>query len=243
MLPAVEHKSRPIIKGKPRKVAVFDVDGTIFRSSLLIEFVDALWQEGIFPANVPSEYNKALIAWLDRSGSYEDYIHSVVRVFDKNLNGVAYSDFLRIAERVALFHQNRTYRFTRDLVRALKKKNYYLLAISNSPKTILDGFCKKLGFDKVYGRIYESDAKEILTGGIVFDDVISDKSKVLLRAVEKENLTLNGSIGVGDSEGDIPFLKMVERPICFNPNTVLYKHAKRHGWEVVVERKDVIYKL
>lgn len=243
MFPPAEEKSKLVKRGKPRRVAVFGVDGTIFRSSLLIEFVDALWQEGIFPANVPKEYNRALEAWLERRGSYEDYIYSVVRVFDKHLKGIAYASFLRIAERVALFHQNRNYRFTRDLVRTLKKKNYYLLAVSNSPKTVLDGFCKKLGFDKIYGRIYESDEKDVLTGNVVFGDVISDKGKVLSRAVEKENLTLKGSVGVGDSEGDIPFLKMVERPICFNPNQTLYAHAKRRSWQIVVERKDVIYKL
>jgi phosphoserine phosphatase len=48
---------------------------------------------------------------------------------------------------------------------------------------------------------------------------------------------------VGDTDGDIPLLESVARPICFNPNQRLFTHAKRVGWDVVVERKDVIYKL
>jgi len=56
-------------------------------------------------------------------------------------------------------------------------------------------------------------------------------------------LTLKGSVGVGDTESDIAFLKMVEKPICFNPNQKLYQYAKRAGWKIVVERKDVIYHL
>ena len=63
------------------------------------------------------------------------------------------------------------------------------------------------------------------------------------RAVEKENLTLQHSIGVGDTETDIPFLEMVAKPICFNPNSKLYRYAKRMKWDVVVERKDVVYEL
>ena len=70
-----------------------------------------------------------------------------------------------------------------------------------------------------------------------------DKAKVLERAVGKGGLTLKGSIGVGDTESDIVFLKMVERPICFNPARGLYKFAKKQKWEVIVERKDVIYKI
>ena len=56
-------------------------------------------------------------------------------------------------------------------------------------------------------------------------------------------MSFKGSIGVGDTESDVAFLKLVERPICFNPNKKLYDYAKRKGWEVVVERKDMIYFL
>jgi phosphoserine phosphatase len=128
-------------------------------------------------------------------------------------------------------------------VKDLKKKKYYLLAISNSPKEILDEFCKKFGFNKVYGRIREVDKRGKFTGKLLYLDLIVDKAKILTRAVEKENLTLRCSIGVGDTESDIPFLKMVSKPICFNPNKKLYDYARRAEWEIVVERKDVIYKV
>ena len=91
--------------------------------------------------------------------------------------------------------------------------------------------------------MYEVDKDKKFTGGVLYEDLISDKSIILKRAVEKENLTLKGSIGVGDSEGDIALMKMVEIPICFNPNKLLYEEAKRHGWKVVVERKDMIYNM
>ena len=100
-----------------------------------------------------------------------------------------------------------------------------------------------MGFDKIYGRIYEVDKQKRFTGKLLYLDFISDKAEILKRAVEKEKLTLKGSVGVGDTESDIAFLKMVEKPICFNPNQKLYKYAKRAGWKIVVERKDVVYSL
>ena len=72
---------------------------------------------------------------------------------------------------------------------------------------------------------------------------MQDKAKVLQRAVAKEGLTLKDSYGVGDTESDIPLLKLVEHPVCFNPNQKLYTYAKHAGWPIVVERKDVVYKL
>ena len=45
----------------------------------------------------------------------------------------------------------------------------------------------------------------------------------------------------GVPDENIRFLALVEKPVCFNPNMVLYRHARRRGWEIVVERKDVIH--
>jgi HAD superfamily phosphoserine phosphatase-like hydrolase len=228
---------------KKQKVAIFDIDGTIFRSSLLIELVRALIAEGLFKPNVISGYAKKYEAWLDRDGSYQDYIDAVVTVFKKNIAGIAYADFMRVARKTVARDKNHTYRFTRDLAARLKKEGYYLLAISHSPKVILDEFCKSLGFSKVYGLIYEIDSKKRFNGSMSFTDIMLDKAKVLERAVLKENLTLRGSIGVGDTESDAAFLKLVDRPICFNPNKNLYRIAKKSGWEVVVERKDMVYEV
>lgn len=230
------------IKNK-RKVAVFDIDGTIFRSSLLVELVEQLIAEGIFPKEAERLYTKAYRAWLDRKGSYETYIWSVIQAFEYHLKGISEETFLAVVKKVNAFHKDRVYRYTRDLVRRLKRRRYFLLAISHSPKYVVEGFAKQLGFDKVYGRYLELDGKSRFTGETLHLDVINDKGKVLERALEKEGLTLKDSWGVGDTESDRTFLGMVEHPICFNPNRGLYAIAKKRGWKIVVERKDVIYEL
>ncbi|OGL74203.1 hypothetical protein A3C96_00325 [Candidatus Uhrbacteria bacterium RIFCSPHIGHO2_02_FULL_60_10] len=225
-----------------RKAAFFDIDGTIFRSSLLIEITEAMIEAGILPAKLRRYYTEQFTRWLDRVGSYDDYIRGVIVAFESHIKGVKEKDFMDIARKVVEHRHNRVYRFTRDLVRELKAKGYFLVAISNSPKEILDEFCKKMGFDKVYGRIYEVDGRGRCTGKTLYLDLIRDKAKILKRAIEHNNLTMRGSIGVGDTESDIPFLKLVEKPICFNPNSKLYRYARRVGWSVVVERKDVVHK-
>lgn len=226
-----------------KRVAVFDIDGTIFRSSLLIELVNILIDRKIFPENARLEYGKEYLAWLDRKGDYADYIMAVVGVFMKYIKGVKEADFISAAALVTVHQENRVYRYTRDLIKKLKSDGYYLLAISHSPKLIVDGFAKTLGFDKCYGILYEFDENRRFTGKRLEEEIILDKAKILERAVAKENLTLHDSIGVGDTESDIVFLEKVINPICFNPNSLLYQHAKKKGWKVVVERKDVIYEF
>ncbi|MGH7240208.1 MAG: HAD family hydrolase, partial [Candidatus Saccharimonadales bacterium] len=137
-----------------KKVAIFDIDGTIFRSSLLIEIVEALIEHGFFPAGARKEYQEPYRQWLDRKDSYEKYIGAVVAVFEKHLHKVHRRDFSKIAKKVVAAQKDHVYRYTRDLAQELKKKQYYILAISHSPKDILNEFCRNLGFDKVYGRVY-----------------------------------------------------------------------------------------
>ena len=226
-----------------RKVAIFDVDGTIFRSSLVIHLTEALIGAELFPSAVRQEYSKHERDWLARNGAYEDYINALVATFMANIKGVAYADFARITEEVVDRERTKLYKFTRDLVAELKGEGYFLLAVSHSPKHALDVFLAELGFDKVYGRVYEVGPENRLTGVVTDLHLIENKANIVRRAIDKNNLTLEGSIAVGDTEGDISMLELVERPIAFNPNAKLYKHAKRMGWEIVVERKDVIYKI
>lgn len=236
-------EKRRVLPGQSRRVAVFDVDGTIFRSSLLIQLVEKLIERGAFSGDTREVYEKEHRRWLDREGDYQEYIEAVVKAFRSHLRGVHYGELADAAEELVDEQWKRTYRYTRDLLKDLKKKGYYLLAVSHSPKTVLDKFCPRLGFNKSYGLIYEIGPQDLFTGEMTDEHIMLNKANILKRAVEKEGLTLTGSLGVGDTESDIPFLEMVAKPICFNPNMKLYKYAKRMGWDVIVERKDVMYKM
>jgi HAD superfamily hydrolase (TIGR01490 family) len=226
-----------------KKVAIFDIDGTIFRSSLLIEITEALIEAGIFKPSVKKIYAKTHQDWVSRKDTYDKYIWSVVRAFEQNIKGVQYSVFMKISKKVIASKKDLTYQYTRDLVRELQNKNYFLLAISNSPKVLVDDFCRQLGFDKSYGRMYEVDENGKFTGKTLYSVVIGYKSEVLKRAAEKECLTIKGSVAVGDTEADIPMFKIVDKPICFNPNKGLYTVAKKNKWKIVVERKDMFYEI
>ena len=227
---------------KKKKLAVFDIDGTIFRSSLLFELVESLVDNKIFPAATRAYYLESRDKWLDRQGSYDDFIWGVVLAYRAMIKGVRRSEIWKVAEGVIELQKRRTYRYTRDLVKKLSK-THYLLAISHSPYEVVAPFAKSLGFDKVYAQVYEVDKRVRFTGTILYQDIILNKDKTLLRAVERNNLTLAGAVGVGDTESDIPFLKMVKYPIAFNPSRRLYKEALKRGWKIVVERKDVIYEI
>ncbi|MBP9836822.1 MAG: HAD family phosphatase [Candidatus Pacebacteria bacterium] len=227
-----------------QKVAFFDVDGTVFRSSLLIELVNALIQEGVFSKEVEEDFIDMREQWHNREGDYKTYIDAVVATFEKHIKGVHYGELADIGRQVVVRKRHQVYRYTRDLITNLKADNYYLVAISHSPKTVVDNFCLQYGFDKIYGRLYEIGPQDRFTGVTTNEHLISNKANIAKRVFEhNSNLTMKDSLAVGDTDSDISLLESVDFPICFNPNEVLYNYALRMKWEVVVERKDVIYHL
>ncbi|MCK5589325.1 MAG: HAD-IB family hydrolase [Candidatus Pacebacteria bacterium] len=227
---------------KLKKFAVFDIDGTIFRSSLFIEVMEELIKEGIFPLETKKEYNKKYEKWQNRDGGYSEYVDAMVKAFFKYIKGVNYDEYMKIVSAVVKKQQKQTYKYTRNLIKKLKKDGYFLIAISLSQKDILDIFCPFLGFDKIFGTEFEVDKNNEFTGVVINKEILNSKAHILKKFILEENLNIKDSIAVGDTESDIPMFEIVENPICFNPNFNLYKEAKKNNWKIVVERKDVIYK-
>ena len=232
-----------ILQGMSNKVAFFDVDGTVFRSSLLIELVEALIAAKTFPTEAVDVYDDQERNWRNRQGTYQDYIMAVVACYKEYIKGVHYGEVADIGRQVVATHTNIVYRYTRDLLKELKEKDYYIVAISHSPKAILDEFCRSHGFDKVYGRIYEIGPTDRFTGVVTDEHLIQNKANIVHRVLESCNDEFETTLAVGDTESDIPMLEAVAEPICFNPNQALFDHAKRVGWKTMVERKDVIYTI
>ena len=220
-----------------RPLAVFNIDGTIFRSSLFIELVNVMMGRGQLPEGMGDNYQAEYETWLNRQGSYDQYIEKMVSTFMANLAGIREADLLGAADTVMEQLSQRTYRYTRDLIRSLGDR-YFLLAISGSPLELVSRFCSAYRFDDYRGTVYE-----VVDGVYTGEGQRGDrhKDRIIREVAEKHGLSLEKSIGVGDTESDIAFLELVEKAIAFNPSSGLFQHAAKQGWQVVVERKDVIY--
>lgn len=228
------------MKRKKRPLAFFDLDGTIFRSSLLIELDSMLVKYGIFPPIVEKEVESARTKWINRHGSYEDYINRVVSVHHNRLAGCAQKDVERVAKMVIDQQKHHVYVYTRELIKKLSQ-THTLVAISGSPIEVVKRFARAWKFDEYYATEHE------VVNGMYTHTItklpVEDKKQVVYDVAKAYGVSLARSIGVGDTESDIKFLEVVSRPICFNPNNTLYRVAQKRGWSIVVERKDVVYTI
>lgn len=229
-----------VTKKITKPLAVFDIDGTIFRSSLLIQLTLALVHNNIFPESARRQIELKERLWGDRKGSYDEYITEVIEVFMKFLKGKKATDIQRVSKKVIAEQKDRVYVYTRDLLKKLRT-THCLVAISGSPASMVSLFKEPWNFDFAFGMQYEM--KKGLYTGIISENPVKDKKAFLLRFIKDHSFSLQGSVGVGDTESDAPFLSCVQHPIAFNPNQKLLRYAQRKGWTIIVERKDVVYHI
>lgn len=225
-----------------QKIAVFDIDGTIFRKNLAFELIDELAWMKFFKKEVRNKLVELYTNWLDHRGTYEEYRKALVDLYAENIKGCTREEIIKASEKVVPFYKDRTYIFTDQLITKLKKDNYKMIAISGSPSEIVEEYNRYLKFDSVFGSVYEVDKRGFYTGRAVFEPTIH-KGHVVRQYVTENDLTLERSYGIGDTESDAKFLELVENPIAFNPNINLKKIAQEKKWRIVVEKKDVIYEI
>ncbi|HLC99937.1 MAG TPA: HAD-IB family phosphatase [Patescibacteria group bacterium] len=223
-----------------RKLAIFDIDGTIFRSSLVIQMVHRLVENGMFPKEANEEIEQDYLAWLNRKGTYEKYIWQVVKIHLKYIGGCSVKKVEHIADQLIRDQKDRVYRFTRSLIADLRTKNYFLLALSGSPDYIVSAFAQAYHFDGSFGSTY------LTNNGVFTGEGVSLKKQEVLSVFLREKINEidpKDWIAVGDTKDDIPTLETVGQPIALNPDQGLAEYAKKKGWRIVVERKDVIYDM
>jgi len=228
--------------GENKPFAVFDIDGTVIRWQLYHAVVNQLLKQGDIPREIGDEIHEARMAWKRRTSddSFQDYETVLVSAYNDALTNLAPASVNQATHIVFEEYKDQVHAYTRNLMQGLRTKGYLLFAISGSPQDIVSRFGEYYGFDEAVGQNFEQKRGKYTgshTTGFLHKD------EVLRELMTKRKVTTEGSVGVGDTEGDAAMLQMVEQPIAFNPTQGLAAIAKAHGWPIVVERKNTIYEL
>ncbi|MNX10346.1 haloacid dehalogenase-like hydrolase [compost metagenome] len=225
-----------------RKFAVFDIDGTLFRSGLYREVFYELYKMGVVPSNLADEITAKHSEWRHRAhdNAFEEFEKVMTDSIDSYLPKLRIADYDTAVQRVLEKKAENVYVYTRNLIKRLKAEGYFIMAISGSQQELVEPFAKQYGFDTWVGQQWER-GEEFFTGTIV--KTHTGKEKIIKHLMTEHDLTLKDSYGVGDTNGDSGMLGLVENPIAFNPTYELLEKALEHDWKIVIERKNTSYEL
>lgn len=230
------------------KAAFFDIDGTIYRDSLLKEHFKKLIKYELlnvqeYELKVKSLFKK----WDERIGDYDTYLLGMADTYIDAIKGISlkYNDF--VADQVMDLKGSRVYSYTRNQINWHKEQGHKVIFISGSPDFLVSRMAKKWGADDYCGSVYHiKDGKYSGEVSPMWDS--ENKMKSINSFVEKYNLDLENSYAYGDTMGDLSMMNLVGNPRAINPSRELLEELKvnkdlKGRVEVIIERKDVIYKV
>ena len=225
-----------------QKIAVFDIDGTLFRSGLYREVFYELYKMGVLPNDLTEQTTEKHREWRHRvhGNAFEEFERIMIEGLNTYLPRLRISDYDEAVKRVFDKKAANVYMYTTRLLKKLQDEGYFTVAISGSQQELIEPFAKRYNFDHWIGQEWER-GEEYFTG--IMTKTHTGKEKLVQQVVDKYGLTLEGSYAVGDSNGDSGMLELVDTPVAFNPTAELLEKAFKNNWKVVIERKNISYEL
>ncbi len=229
--------------------AFFDIDGTLFRDSLMIEHFKKLLKyevldQALWHTSLKYKYEN----WKKRRGNYDDYMLELVDIYVEALKGMDRSKMEFVINQVIDLKGDAVYMYTRDRIARHREQGDLVFFVSGSPDYLVHKMARKYGITDAIGSRYRMDGEDRFTGqvGRMWD--AESKQKALAKFARQYDLDMEASAAYGDTNGDISMFRMSGCPVAFNPtrellSAVQAEPALREKVQVVVERKDVIYQL
>ena len=222
-----------------RSAVFFDLDGTWFRWQFFHEVIKQLVAEGLMEQIVLTSAEDALLRYLDRKGSFDEWVTQQVNAYqdDDRLSGIRLSDALKAARKVVQMKGSREHVFVRELSNAAHDVGIHRAIISGSMHEAVQAFAEARGITIFLGT-EQPHANGRYLGGSSKQWCL-EKDAALRHLASLHDLDLSASIAIGDSTTDIKMFDNVAWPICFNPNDKLLRVARQKRWPIVIEKKDV----
>lgn len=232
-----------------RTAAFFDIDGTLYRESLMIEHFKKLLKyevldQAIWHTNVKQNYEN----WQKRRGNYDDYMLELADIYVKSMKGLEKSKMEFITNQVVDLKGDKVYMYTRNRIEWHKSQGQAVIFISGSPDYLVRKMAQRYEITDCMGTRYLLDENDRYTGEIEQMWDSDSKSNAVAHFVKKYDIDLASSFAYGDTMGDLSMLELVGNPVAINPTRELLTHLNENGdlrnrVQIAVERKDVIYLL
>lgn len=232
-----------------KAAAFFDIDGTISREGMISEmFKKMIKYELIDNSKWYNDVEPAFSRWDKRMGDYDDYLQKMVDIYTETVKNTDSFHIAYIARKVIEQKGERVYTYTRDRIKWHKSQGHVVIAISGSPIELVREMSAKYGMDDYRGTIYQIGCDGKYSGEITPMWDSESKQKAVLAMAEKYDLDLSQCYAYGDTNGDFSMMELVGNPFAINPTRELLNHllqdpALREKISVIVERKDVTYRM
>lgn len=192
---------------RQKKLAVFDMDSTL----IINECIDLMAAKAGVEKQVAAITEQAMMGNLDFTASLTKRVAL--------LKGIPVSIYKEVIEKITLTEG------TKELCANLKRNNVKLAVVSGGFQPIVDWIKDLLGLDYAFANDLVDDGKTLagVTAGRIVDG--SMKAQLLREIAEKEGLTPEQAVAVGDGSNDLPMMGVAGFGIAWHAKPKVRKEA------------------
>lgn len=229
--------------------AFFDIDGTLYRDSLMVEhFKKLVKYEVIDPVVWHRNVKKTYAEWKKRRAEYDDYLIELSQIYIRSLTGLNKSSLEFIADQVIKLKGEEVYAYSRQRIEYHLQAGHKIFFISGSPDFLVEKMSDKYSATEFRGTRYETDPQGNFTGTIIPMWDAENKNNAILDFVKRHDIDIDTSYAYGDTNGDYSMFELVGHPVAINPTRELIRNIQRdpimmNKIDIIIERKDVIFRV
>lgn len=206
------------------KVLLLDLDGTILKSSCILEFASHIINKGVI------SHDEIHYKWLANKKN-DDYIREFAEHFRKEIVGLR-TDY--VEELFNEFFNNFKFEYNEkiiDLIKQCKANDFYCMIISGTIDFMVKRIAEHLGIDGV-GSKYALNSNSEYTGDIDIPMFSQKEKQKVIDSILNESVI--EVIGAGDTTSDIPIALTSDTFYLVDPNIHTIKEYAKLDIEYVL---------
>lgn len=225
------------------KKAVFtDLDGTLLKGFITIDFVEYLHNKKLFNENAYLAQKKLMQRYVSGEIEFVPWLQEWANVWGNGICGLKKKVVLDESKIFFSKFKKNIYPSSIDLVEVFHKKGYLVVGVSVGVIETADLVKSFLGLDEVFASKVE------VKKGVYGDKVITDfqtengKENAIRSFCVLNNILLENCIGIGDNVHDKQIFDLMGKNIALNPSKDLLPIAEKKGY-LIANHTNVLEKI
>jgi HAD superfamily hydrolase (TIGR01490 family) len=212
---------------KQKHIALFDLDGTLYKGAILFDLSHYFEKVGIFSLDRKEIILNDFQKYKEKRQDYTTTVVNVLNNFAHGLKGQNLDDVMQKSRSFIHAKSENFFNYVPQLFSELVRTHDVFL-VSAAP----DFACKPVAeFFGIQGYLSSKYSVQdgVFTGEVnAYLSASHQKKAVITPILQKYGLP--NSIAVGDSIGDIDMIESVAISVCINPSPELLRVAKTKNW-------------
>jgi HAD superfamily hydrolase (TIGR01490 family) len=215
-----------------KQAAFFDLDKTVIARASMVAFGRPLYKGGLINRRTVLRAVYGQLVYL-HLGASEEKLERIRESVLRLTKGWTQSRVREIVEEaLEQIVDPIIYAEAADLIDAHRAEGRLVVIVSASPEEIVTPLGRYLGAHSTIASRARVDTEGRYTGSMEFYAYGEFKAEAMRALAEREGIDLSESYAYTDSYTDLPMLEAVGHPVAVNPDRVLTRFAKEHGFEI-----------